>query len=471
MSKNGHKVRIGKLSEFRPQSVNANKHTERGLRMLDDAMSEDGYVAPMTAVADAEIIDGSARPERAFDKFNDEAIILEHDGTKPIITVRTDIPNANTKEARRIAVRANRIAEVDLEWDPVILAELAETKEIEGMFSDKELAEILTQTGIEPGIEEGAARLTLSERFVIPPFSVLDARQGYWQDRKRAWIALGIQSELGRKHANTEQGNDGLTWSGPAQQFDYYRVKEGTRDETDTSGTSLFDPVLCEIASTWFSPPLGYVLDPFAGGSVRGIVAAFLGRKYTGVDLRPEQVQANEAQAKEIIPDNIPRWITGNSLTDIPKEEYDLVFSCPPYYDLEVYSDDPADLSAYKTYQEFLKDYRAIIQNSIDRLRDDRFACFVVGDIRDKKGMYRNFVSDTITAFQDAGAMLYNEAVLITAVGSLPIRVGRQFSTARKLGKTHQNVLVFVKGDPKKAAEACGPVEVADLAEQFGEVA
>jgi len=42
------------------------------------------------------------------------------------------------------------------------------------------------------------AKITLAERFIVPPFSVLDARQGYWKDRKRAWIALGIQSELGR---------------------------------------------------------------------------------------------------------------------------------------------------------------------------------------------------------------------------------------------------------------------------------
>ena len=41
----------------------------------------------------------------------------------------------------------------------------------------------------------------------------------------------------------------------------------------------------------------------------------------------------------------------------------------------------------------------------------------------------------------------------------------------RKLGKTHQNVLVFAKGDPRKATDWCGPVEVADMAEQFGEVA
>jgi len=233
--------------------------------------------------------------------------------------------------------------------------------------------------------------------------------------------------------------------------------------EVTSSGTSIFDPVLCELVYTWFSPPTGSVLDPFAGGSVRGIVAAHLGRKYTGVDLRPEQVKANEAQAKEIVSDNLPTWIVGNSLTDIPKEEFDLVFSCPPYYDLEVYSDDVADLSAYKTYKEFLKDYRAIIQNCIERLKDNRFACFVVGDIRDKKGIYRNFVSDTISAFQDAGAMLYNEAVLITAVGSLPIRVGKQFSASRKLGKTHQNVMVFIKGNAKKAAEACGVVEIGSL--------
>ncbi len=98
-------------------------------------------------------------------------------------------------------------------------------------------------------------------------------------------------------------------------------------------------------------------------------------------------------------------------------------------------------------------------------LKPDRFACFTVGDVRDKAGIYRNFVSDTIAAFQDAGAKLYNEAILVTACGSLPIRAAKQFSSGRKLGKTHQNVLVFVKGDPAKATKACGPVEVGELPE------
>lgn len=38
----------------------------------------------------------------------------------------------------------------------------------------------------------------LASRFTLPPFTILDARQGPWQERKRAWLALGIQSELGR---------------------------------------------------------------------------------------------------------------------------------------------------------------------------------------------------------------------------------------------------------------------------------
>jgi hypothetical protein len=205
------------------------------------------------------------------------------------------------------------------------------------------------------------------------------------------------------------------------------------------------------------------VLDPFAGGSVRGIVASVLGRRYIGIDLRPEQVEANRAEAARIGGDPPPEWIVGDSrelATLCAAIEADLVFTCPPYTDLEVYSDDPADLSTLD-YPAFLAAYRAIVAASIARLKSDRFACVVVGDIRDQHGIYRGFVSDTMMAFRDAGVALYNDAVLVTAVGSLPLRVGRQFLSGRKLGKTHQNVQVFVKGDPKAATAACGPVEVA----------
>lgn len=239
--------------------------------------------------------------------------------------------------------------------------------------------------------------------------------------------------------------------------------------ENMAPGTSIFDPVLCEIAYRWFSPEGGAVLDPFAGGSVRGIVASVLGRQYTGVDLSARQIAANETQAATVTPDAPPRWIVGDSreIATLAPGTYDLIFSCPPYADLERYSDDPQDISTLD-YPAFLEAYRQIIAACAGMLAPDRFAVFVVGDIRDKKGQYRNFVADTIAAWQGAGLALYNEAILITAAGSLPIRVGKQFSASRKLGKTHQNVLVFVKGDGKRAAGACGPVVVEEMHDMTG---
>ena len=240
--------------------------------------------------------------------------------------------------------------------------------------------------------------------------------------------------------------------------------------EVASTGTSIFDPVLCEIAYRWFCPPGGAVLDPFAGGSVRGIVASKLGRPYTGIDLRAEQIDANRAQAEQICGDPMPRWVCGDSREVVPAlaqqgiaPQFDFIFTCPPYADLEVYSDDPRDLSTFD-YDEFRAAYASIIAGVCALLKSDRFAYFVVGDVRDTKGFYRNFPGHTIEAFEVAGLRLYNEAILVTAVGSLPIRAGKQFAATRKLGKTHQNCLVFVKGDPRKATEAIGEVEFGELA-------
>lgn len=238
------------------------------------------------------------------------------------------------------------------------------------------------------------------------------------------------------------------------------------------SGASIFDPVLCELAYRWFCPPGGTVLDPFAGGSVRGVVASRLGRRYVGVDLRPEQIEANREQAAKICRGfPAPEWHIGDSLAVVPTlaVDADFVFSCPPYGDLEVYSDRAEDLSAMG-HVAFVDAYRSIIEASVGKLKANRFACFVVGDFRDERGFYRDFVSETVRAFRDAGAGLYNEAILVTAAGSLPIRAGKQFASTRKLGKTHQNILVFCKGDPKAATLAVGEVEFGDVGLEEGEV-
>lgn len=319
---------------------------------------------------------------------------------------------------------------------------------------------------------------TLADRFVVPPLSVLDSRQGYWRARRAQWLALGIRSEEGRgenllhmslatrvqtyyqQKADAEErlGHE-LT---PAEfEADYLEIPPGA---TATSGgTSMFDPVLCEIAYRWFSPEGGRVLDPFAGGSVRGIVAGRLGRRYEGIELQKAQVKANRDQLAEIGADPAPKWIVGDAREQIAKRSgsVDLLFSCPPYANLERYSDDPRDLSTMP-WPEFLEAYRAIIAAACERLAADRFAVWVIGEVRsrDADGRYCGLVPETIRAFEDAGLGFYNESILVTTPGSVQVRVGRQFAVARKLGKTHQNVLVFVKGNARAATEACGQIEV-----------
>ncbi len=289
----------------------------------------------------------------------------------------------------------------------------------------------------------------IADEFLVPPFTVLNAREGFWRDRREAWLSFGIKSEVGR---------DGslLFAAQGARAVDYYRVKEGTRDESVEIGTSIFDPVLCELAYRWFSPVRGIVLDPFAGGSVRGIVASMLERSYYGIELRPEQVKANKQQRLDILgerPAYAPTWAEGDACAALQgAPECDFLFTCPPYGNLERYSDDPRDLSTMD-YALFLKTYRSIIQRACAKLRRDRFAGIVVGDFRDNAGLYHNFVSDTIAAFRDAGLGLYNEAILVTMVATLSMRIRKQFDASRKMGKSHQNFLVFVKGDGRRAAE------------------
>jgi DNA modification methylase len=330
---------------------------------------------------------------------------------------------------------------------------------------------------------------TLSDRFVCPPFSVLDASQGYWQKRKRAWIRLGISGGEGRDvnlyHQKDDARTSTITLAGERPKRggakvphmftdlgnrDHYRDKEKAKVTASTTvcatdwmkrgpdeGGSIFDPVLAELMFKWFCPVGGSVLDPFAGESTKGIVATTLGFKYTGIELRPEQMAANNAQAAKLGIN--PEWIQGDSerLNRIirPERKFDFIFTSPPYYDLEIYSESEKDGSAFETYEKFMVWYHTIFKQAVSHLKDNRFLAIKIGEIRDKKtGAYRNFVGDNISCFMDLGLHYYNEVILITPKGSMPIRAGKQFESGKKLAKGHQNVLVFYKGDLKKVMEA-----------------
>ena len=127
-----------KLSDFQAQTKNTNAHTPRGMGMLDHAIVDLGWIGAVTTAADGEIFAGSARHEVACDRFGDEAepIVVESDGTRPIVVVRTDIPSASDPRAIKLGVADNRFdAELG---DLQLIARFDEYKSEHGITEDNE---------------------------------------------------------------------------------------------------------------------------------------------------------------------------------------------------------------------------------------------------------------------------------------------------------------------------------------------
>jgi len=717
---------------------NAKSHPTEQVEKIAGSIDRYGFRVPILIDGKNEIIAGHGRLQAAL------MLNLEE-----VPCVRCD--DLSEAEVKAFRLADNRVAESDWE-DDLLASEFLELLDLDvdlpdfTGFDQAEIDRLLNMDIENPYIEP--ERDKLSELFIIPPFSVLNARSGEWQDRKSQWLSLGIESQLGRA-GEDGKGGKGTAFSQTTQSpemwnkknryeaeigrtvsFDEFFEAFPEEREAGFNATSVFDPVLCELAYRWFCKSRGVVLDPFAGGSVRGIVAAKLGLEYIGCDLSEKQVVENRKQWNELpdaggintalsdfkddnlmeltpveqhgslffkrddyfrvggscggkvrtclalaegakglvtagsrsspqvnivaqiarklgipchahtpqgellpevlmagsagaeiiqhkagynsviiararedaektgyteipfgmecqiavietssqvanIPDDTKRiimpvgsgmslagvlaglkeygkdipvlgvrvgadpterldkyapdewrdmvtiveagmdydtpapvtelnginldpiyeakcipfvedgdlfWIVGIRASEVAEKEKtidptwhctdsrkiddvcagveaDLVFTCPPYADLEVYSDDPNDISNM-SYDDFKDAYFEIIKKSCSLLKEDSFAVIVVGEVRDKAGNYYNFVGDTITAFLEAGMEYYNEAILVTPLGSVMLRTKKPFNNSRKLGKTHQNVLVFVKGDAKAAAARCGEVVV-----------
>ncbi len=215
--------------------------------------------------------------------------------------------------------------------------------------------------------------------------------------------------------------------------------------------TSILDPVLCEVLLSWFTEDKYICLDPFAGDAVFGFICAYKGREFKGIELRKEQVIFNQTLLDTFELNGKYFCDTSENMDKyIENESCDFIFSCPPYADLEIYSDDPKDLSTMK-YDEFFNVIGRILTNTYKKLKENRFACIVVGEVRHKNtGEYLGIVPNIINIMRDAGYKYYNEIILQTPIGNLHIRAGNYINTTRKVGKMHQNVLVFYKGNLNK---------------------
>ncbi|MGM0323019.1 hypothetical protein IGJ18_000499 [Enterococcus sp. AZ078] len=419
-------IELMKLQDLKPADYNPRVKLEPGMdeyEKLKQSILEFGFVdPPIFNKRTGNLVGGHQRVAVAKDLGICEEI-------------EVSVVDLSLEKEKALNVALNKISG---QWDEDKLSELLrnmeneelgltgfDQDEIDGLLESMEEIETLADK-----VKANPVNSNLFDTFLFPPFSYLDTKTKRWLDRKKQWKELGIKSEIGR--------GENLVFSANLQ-------------ATGLEGTSIFDPVLCELGYRWFTPKTGSnIFDPFAGGSVRGIVAKVLGHNYTGIDLRKEQIEANYTNAKEIGLDDI-HWICDDSLNinnHIEDESQDLLFTCPPYADLEVYSQDERDISNM-TYEQFADIYSQILKRSARKLKNNRFAVITISDVRDKKGFYRDLTGLTKRSLAEEGVLFYNDMILLNTAGSAALRA-RLSMNNRKVVRIHQNVLVFYKGNPKE---------------------
>jgi len=211
--------------------------------------------------------------------------------------------------------------------------------------------------------------------------------------------------------------------------------------------TSIFNPHLAQMILSAYCPSNARIFDPFAGGGTRGFIATAMGHEYFGFEIRQEEVDRIKAHQRKL--ENEFTIICADSCKKPPEnvcqtEEFDFCYTCPPYYNLEVYSKTDGDISNAPTYQGFLDSLYWSIFNTYQVLKPGSLAVWVVGNFRDKGGNLIHFNGDLVRLANDAGFRLHDELIFWGAAGIAASRAG-QFAANRKSVRVHEYIIVLKK--------------------------
>lgn len=209
-----------------------------------------------------------------------------------------------------------------------------------------------------------------------------------------------------------------------------------------TGTHSVFPAPLMEMIIMRYGGPRGsHILDAFAGGPPRGLVSAIMGHRYTGFEIRQEQIDENMAILTSLKLKGA-EYINGDGRFLATDTLFDCAITCPPYFDLEVYSDQQDDISNLGDYSEFNASMWLCAQAHRERMRPGSFVCIIVGLFRDKTGELIDFPADTVLNFCDAGFKYWQHIILSKNFASAAVRAGNAWR-GHKLVPRHENLLIF----------------------------
>lgn len=235
---------------------------------------------------------------------------------------------------------------------------------------------------------------------------------------------------------------------------------KGKEGRAHNGNASVLDPVACEVIARFFMPRDGKrIYNPFGGGVQFGYIAGACGYEYVASEIRQNQCDANNKICSEF---PLVKWVQSDSSTYEPDGMFDLVFSCPPYYKVETYTDydglpPSGEINALDTYEKFRDCLFAGYKKALQHLNDNCFFVVMTGDSRDKNGSYHCHESETEIFFKENGLSVYNKIVYLECEFTRLAQAKKTLNT-RKFPKREQKIIVAFKGDMTKIKDLYAPI-------------
>ena len=147
--------RLTSLADLERDVKNANRGTPRGGTLLAGSLREYGAGRSILVDRDGRIIAGNKTVEQAT-TIGMPIKVVETTGDELVVVRRNDLDLEHDDRARKLALADNRIAELNLDWDPAMLKQhLADGISLDDLWIDTEL-ERLIEEGIHPGLTDDA---------------------------------------------------------------------------------------------------------------------------------------------------------------------------------------------------------------------------------------------------------------------------------------------------------------------------
>jgi hypothetical protein len=335
------------------------------------------------------------------------------------------------------------------------------TFETPKLFKSLGFKTYLTMSGFEYMVYGDIDAVRMKFLAHITMTNVWNSTKGDWLRSKKEWNAKIEESGKKNNILNPKFASREGAWMGDngmsnvvlgKQVINELGKVEDVKGKSFNGNVSVLDPVACEVILRFFMPIDGCrVYNPFGGGVQFGYVTGACGYEYLSSEIRQNQCDANNAICSEFYN---TKWLKSDSSLFKPKQKYDLVFTCPPYYKVEEYLDydgkPPAgELNNIPTYEEFRDTLFKGYKNAIEALNDDCFFVVMTGDSRDKNGAYYGCEAEHEIFFKEQGLHIYNKIVYLECEFTRLAHAKRTLHY-RKFPKREQKILVFYKGDMTK---------------------